>query len=129
MEAFKKSLSEMVSRLADGAYTRQPCADGVAEMLGAKIEIAKHNELHTFKVMPQRWIVERSFGWLEKCKRFGEICEHQLNISLQLVNFFFPHFNIVLKRFRTGSQKYPVDDNVKRLRGGTALDNQFGNFD
>ncbi len=69
LEAFthhKKSFSAMVSRLADGAYTRQPCADGVVEILGAKIEIAKRNELHTVKVMPQQWIVERSFGWLEQ---------------------------------------------------------------
>ena len=22
--------------------------------------------LHTFKVMPKRWVVERSFAWLEK---------------------------------------------------------------
>jgi transposase len=24
----------------------------------------KRNELHTFKVLPKRWIVERTFGWL-----------------------------------------------------------------
>ena len=90
MEAFthhKKSLSAVVNLLADGAYTGQPFADGVAEILGAKVEIAKRNELHTFKVMPQRWVVERSFGWLEQCRRLWKNCERQLNTSLQLVNF------------------------------------------
>ena len=90
LEAFthhKKSLSAVVNLLADGAYTGQPFADGVAEILGAKVEIAKRNELHTFKVMPQRWVVERSFGWLEKCRRLWKNCERQLNTSLQLVNF------------------------------------------
>lgn len=90
LEAFtphKKSLSAVVNLLADGAYTGQPFADGVAEILGAKVEIAKRNELHTFKVMPQRWVVEHSFGWLEKCRRLWKNCERQLNTSLQLVNF------------------------------------------
>ncbi len=57
LEAFtqhKKSLSAVVNLLADDAYTGQHFADTVAEILGAKVEIAKRNELHTFKVMRQR---------------------------------------------------------------------------
>jgi transposase len=42
----------VVNLLADCAYTGQSFADGVAEILGAKVAIATHNELHTFKVMP-----------------------------------------------------------------------------
>ena len=29
-------------------------------------EVATRDELHTFKGMPKRWVVERSFAWLEK---------------------------------------------------------------
>jgi transposase len=46
-----KSLLAMVNLLADCAYTGQSFADGVAEILGAKLAIVKRNELHTFKVM------------------------------------------------------------------------------
>ena len=28
--------------------------------------MVKRNELHTFVVLPKRWVVERSFAWLEK---------------------------------------------------------------
>ena len=35
-------------------------------MIGAEVEIAKRNELHRFAVLPKRWVVERSFSWLEK---------------------------------------------------------------
>jgi len=40
----------------------------VSEILGEHVEvqIAKRSELHTFKVIPKRWVVERSFAWLEK---------------------------------------------------------------
>lgn len=33
------------------------------------VQIGKRGELHTFKVMPKRWIVERSLAWLEKKRR------------------------------------------------------------
>ena len=35
------------------------------EQIGATVEVAKRNELHTFAVIPKRWVVERSFSWLE----------------------------------------------------------------
>ncbi len=53
----------------DDAYMCQSFADGAAEILAAKVELAKCNELHTLKVMSQRWIVERSFGWFVKCRK------------------------------------------------------------
>ncbi|SCZ87175.1 transposase (fragment) [Nitrosomonas mobilis] len=34
-----------------------------------QVQITKRNKLHTFKVMPKRWIVERSFAWLEKNRK------------------------------------------------------------
>lgn len=92
LEAFtihKKTLSGVVNILADGGYTGQPFANGVRELLGASVEIAKRNEPHTFAVIPQRWVVERSFAWLEKCRRLWKNCERQLNTSLQFVNLAF----------------------------------------
>lgn len=51
-----------VQGLADGGYVGQPFAQAANETLGATAQIAKRNELHTFTVMPQRWVVERSFA-------------------------------------------------------------------
>lgn len=99
LEAFslhKKSLSKVVNVLADGGYTGEPFADGVHQLLGASVEIAKRSELHTFAVMPQRWIVERCFGWLEKCRRLWKNCERYLNTSLQFVNLAF--LSLLLRR-------------------------------
>jgi transposase len=41
----KKSLLAVVNLLADCAYTGQSFADGVAEILGAKVAISKRNEI------------------------------------------------------------------------------------
>lgn len=59
------------------------------EMLGGTVEIAKRNELHTFAVIPKRWVVERSFAWLEKCRRLWKNCERKINTSLQMTVLAF----------------------------------------
>jgi len=84
-----KSLSKVVNVLADGGYTGRPFAEGISNILGASVQIAKRSELHQFAVMPQRWVVERSFAWLEKCHRLWKNCERHLNTSLQFVNLAF----------------------------------------
>ena len=64
----KPNLTQVKSVLCDSGYVGQPFAQGVRDTLGEKVtvQIAKRSELHTFKVMPKRWVVERSFAWLEK---------------------------------------------------------------
>lgn len=68
---------------------REPFATGMHEMLGATVEIAKCSELHQFVEMPKRWGVERSFAWLEKCRRLWKNCVGMLNTSLQFVVLAF----------------------------------------
>ena len=75
--------------LVDGGYTGQPFVQAVKDKLGATVQVAKRNELHTFAVIPQRWVVERSFTWLEKCRRLWKNCERKLNTSLQFVHLAF----------------------------------------
>lgn len=82
-------LQAVQSILADGGYVGQPFAEAVEELLGANVQIAKRSELHTFAVMPQRWVVERSFAWIEKCRRLWKNCERKLNTSLQFIHLAF----------------------------------------
>jgi transposase len=89
-------LHSVQSILADGGYTGRPFADAVKELLGADVQIAKRSELHTFAVMPQRWVVERSFAWIEKCRRLWKNCERKLNTSLQFHHLAF--LVLLLKR-------------------------------
>lgn len=91
MNRSKGNLSEIKSVLADGGYTGEPFAQGVQKLLGetVTVQIAKRNELHKFAVIPKRWVVERSFAWLEKNRRLWKNCERWLNTSLQFVNLAF----------------------------------------
>ena len=67
----------MQSLLVDAGYTGKPFAQEVRKTLGehVTVQVARRSELHTFKVMPKRWIVERSFAWLEKNRRLWKNCE------------------------------------------------------
>lgn len=87
----KPSLSRVQSLLCDAGYIGRPFVQGVQEILGTHVtvQIAKRSELHTFKVMPKRWIVERSFAWLDKNRRLWKNCERGLNTSLQFVHLAF----------------------------------------
>jgi transposase len=94
--ANKRNLKEVKVILADGGYTGKPFAQNVKNILEAEIQIAKRNELHTFAVIPKRWIVERSFSWLEKCHRLWKNCERKLHTSQQMISLAF--IRILLKR-------------------------------
>ena len=88
-ELHKNNLSRTLNVLADGGYTGEKFANSTKEILNCTVEIAKRNELHTFKVIPKRWVVERSFSWLEKCRRLWKNCERKLNTSLQMAVLAF----------------------------------------
>lgn len=85
----RNELQKVKNILADGGYTGKSFADAVRNTIGAAVEIAKRNELHTFKVMPQRWVVERSFAWLNQCHRLWKNCERLLESSLNMVYLAF----------------------------------------
>ena len=91
------SLSNVENVLVDGGYTGEPFSTSVKEILGASVEVVKRNELHAFVVLPKRWVVERSFSWLEKCRRLWKNAERLLSTSLQMTVLAF--VCLLLKRF------------------------------
>src|ERR1700686_4237801 len=90
------NLRSVKSVLVDAGYTGEPFAQGVGERLRATVQVAKRDQLHTFAVIPKRWVVERSFAWLEKCRRLWKNCERKLNTSLQFVHL--PFLVLLLRR-------------------------------
>lgn len=98
LQRCKPGLNRVKNLLCDSGYTGRPFIEGVQNILGEQVtvQIAKRSELHTFKVMPKRWVVERSFAWLEKNRRLWKNCERKLNTSLQFVLMAF--LTLLLKR-------------------------------
>jgi transposase len=94
---YQDNLSDVENVLVAGGYTGKPFADSVRDILGATVEVVKRNELHTFSVLPKRWVVERTFSWLEKCRRLWRNAERKLPTSLQMLAFSL--LALLLKRF------------------------------
>lgn len=96
LETHKEVLEKVEKVLCDGGYTGEAFATAVDACIGAKVEVAKRSELHKFKVIPKRWVVERSFSWLEKCRRLWKNCERKLSTSLHMCILAF--IRLLLKR-------------------------------
>ena len=94
---FRSSLTRILKVLCDGGYTGAKFEAAVGELLGAAVEIAKRSELHTFAVIPKRWIVERTFAWLDKFRRFWKNCERYTDTLAQLVTVSF--IRLIARRF------------------------------
>jgi transposase len=54
---------------ADSGYDGAPLAAWVNAVARITLTVIKRTEAHTFRVVPRRWVVERSFGWLLRYRR------------------------------------------------------------
>lgn len=61
---------------ADGGYAGA-LVDWAWQLWRCTVEIVKRSELHTFRVLPRRWVVERTFGWLGRYRRLNRDYERQ----------------------------------------------------
>ena len=90
-------LPNLIKILVDGGYTGAEFAAKIKTLTGAEVEVAKRSELHKFAVIPKRWIVERTFGWLDKCRRLWKNCERFIANTLIMVKLAL--LSVLLKRF------------------------------
>lgn len=63
---------------ADGGYQGPQFRDEVATVLpGLSVEIVKRSDCAKgFEVLPRRWVVERTFAWLNRCRRLAKDFEN-----------------------------------------------------
>ena len=60
-------------KLYDAGYQGQKFQDGLARVCRqVNVEIVKRSETGRFVVLPKRWIVERTIGWLNRCRRLAK---------------------------------------------------------
>lgn len=59
---------------ADGGYQGAGFQDALRSVLkSVNLEIVKRSDqAHRFVVLPKRWIVERTFAWLGRCRRLAK---------------------------------------------------------
>jgi len=73
IEAVKERFSSLVKIFADGGYSGTKLTAALAHIEGVVIEIVKRSDTAKgFVVLPKRWIVERTFAWLNRCRRLAK---------------------------------------------------------
>lgn len=83
---------------ADGAYAGQ-LVDWASALGGWVIEVVKRaKNLHSFEVLPRRWVVERTLGWLGRNRRLSKDYEELTESSEAWVHIAMIH--LMLKRLR-----------------------------
>ena len=94
-ETVVKSMVDKFPRLrkilADGGYRGETLSEKVKDTLGCELSIVlRPNESpKKFSVIPKRWIVERSFAWLENFRRVALDYEFLSKSSLAMIQIVF----------------------------------------
>lgn len=72
---------------ADGGYRGPQFQHALAEVLPQlQVEIVKRSDQATgFEVLPRRWVVERTFAWLGRCRRLAKDFENLTRTALTFV--------------------------------------------
>ena len=91
-----ESWKKVVKIFADGGY-RGKLINTIKTKFKIELEIIKRDELHTFKILPKRWIVERTFAWIDTNRRNSKNYERLNNTSLAMVHLLA--IRIMLKHF------------------------------
>ena len=74
----KRRRPTLAHSVADGGYQGAGTASAVREEAGLPLEIIKRSDTAKgFVVLPKRWIVERTFGWLGRCRRLAKDYENR----------------------------------------------------
>jgi len=96
LQNLRKGFSRLKLIWADGAY-----AGGLVQwtrnQLKRKLEIVKRSDDRKgFAVIPKRWIVERTFGWLGRYRRFAKDYEQRTDNSEAMI--YIAMINLMTKR-------------------------------
>jgi putative transposase len=87
---------------ADGAYCGTELADWCEEQGGWELEIVERDkEAKGFKVLPKRWIVERTFGWLRRDRRLAKDYERKVQTSEALIEVAM--IRLILRRLASAA--------------------------
>lgn len=96
IEKLKQSWKKIIKIFADSGYNGT-LIQKVKESCGYILEIVKKAENKTFKVLPKRWIVERTFAWLDTNRRMSKDYERYTCNSETMVQL--AAIRIMIKRF------------------------------
>lgn len=95
-EKIKNDLPRLELAWADGGYSGD-LIEWVKRECGWILEIVKRNDdVKGFKLLPHRWVVERTFGWLGRFRRMSKDYEFHPETSESMI--YLAMINLMVRR-------------------------------
>ena len=101
LEPLRNTLTRMKKILADGGYSGPDMIEWVKEKCDWVFEVVKRTELHIFKVVPKRWIVERTFGWFNHYRRLSKDYEYASDTAENMI--YIAMTQLMVRRLARGT--------------------------
>jgi putative transposase len=91
--------ARLLTLFADAGYSGQPLTDWLRSFGGWTLEIVRGlKDQQGFDVQPKRWIVERTFGWLNRYRRLSKDDEAHPETSAVMIIIAMTH--LMVRRVR-----------------------------
>jgi putative transposase len=118
LESVKDRCPRLKVVWADGIYAKQWLIDWVRTGCGWELQIIKRSDKEKgFKVLPKRWVVERTFGWLGRYRRLSKDYEGSPETSEGRIRMAMIH--IMVRRLEPTCQ-YPLTSQNEGLETSQA---------
>jgi putative transposase len=102
LAGLKPLLPRLKKIWADGAYTGEKLAGWCKEQGGWELEIVERSaDTEGFAVLPLRWIVERTLGWLMRSRRLSKDYERLVQTSETFIEVAM--IRLMLRRLARGA--------------------------
>jgi putative transposase len=114
-EAVKGRCPRLEVVWADGIYEKQWLIDWVRAECGWQLQVTKRSDkAKGFQVVPKRWVVERTFGWLGRYRRLSKDYEVLAGTSEAMIRMAMIHVMVrrlePTRQYPLASQKAGVED-------------------
>lgn len=86
---------------ADAGYAGQKLSKALKGRGEWTIQVVRRNLAHTFEVLPKRWVVERTFAWLNRSRRLAKDWERTISSSTAWL--LIANARILIKRLARGA--------------------------
>lgn len=97
IEELKGKYKRLKVIFADSAYGRKGLPDWTASTFGWVLQtVLRPVGVKGFVVLPKRWVVERTFGWLARCRRHSKDYERNTASSKAMIQITM--INLMLRR-------------------------------
>ena len=96
LEPVASKCPRLACLVADAAYRGEGTAAAITARGPWRLEIVRRADNAPFEVLPKRWIVERTFAWLSRCRRLAKDFECLVQIAVAFIDLAM--IRIMLRR-------------------------------